>query len=113
MRVPDAVSSKEGIQNNVKPVEIKNDAFKNNQYGYLCDVGHFLVVSDVPELELPGRHVCVQQDGSDFNAPFWEYDVRTVFVAQTGCPVGELSGWHYVHRRHSHAHGHDTRVVRP
>lgn len=80
---------------------------------YLCDGGHFLVVSDVPEPELSGRQVGVQQDRRDFYAPFREHDVRTVFVAQAGRPVRQLSWRHDVHRRHGHAHGHDPRVVRP
>lgn len=47
---------------------------------YLCDGSHFLVVADVPEFELPGRHVGVQKDGRDFYAPFREYDVCAIFV---------------------------------
>lgn len=65
---------------------------------YLRNGGHFLIVSHVPELELPGGQVSVQQDGRDFNAPFREYDVRAVLVAQAGRPVGRLPGRHDVHR---------------
>lgn len=70
-------------------------------------------MSDVPEPELPGRQVGVQQDGRDFYTPFREHDVRAVLVAQAGRPVGRLSGRHDVHRRHGHAHGHDARVICP
>lgn len=80
---------------------------------YLRDGSHFLIMSHVPELELPGGLMSVQQNGRNFNASFREYDVRAVLIAQTDRPVSRLPGRHDVHRRHGHAHGHDARVVGP